>query len=82
MGLFRKNWARVFAPTSDEFAIAVRAHEGWDHRENGGGANYCLVVSIEAEDVTIPVYSSVAAVNVEVETAIEQEAEVEAEVTF
>ncbi len=57
----------------EEFFIAVRAHEGWDHREGSGGANYSLIVSIEAENVEIAVYATVAAVNVEVETQVEQE---------
>jgi hypothetical protein len=56
-----------------EFFIAVRAHKGWDHREGSGGAKYCLIVSIEAEDVTVPVYATVAEVNVEVETRVSQE---------
>jgi hypothetical protein len=77
-GTVQKDWASVLAhDLPDEFAIAVRAHKGWDHRENGGGAKYCLVVSVEAEDVTIPVYSAISAVNVEVETPVEQEAEIE-----
>jgi hypothetical protein len=58
---------------TEEFFIAVRAHKGWDHREGSGGAKYCLIVSIEAEDVTIPVYATVAAVNVEVEAQLAQE---------
>ena len=73
-GTVQKDWAKIPAhELPDELAIAVRAHKGWDHREGSGGAKYCLIVSFEAEDISIPVYSTVAAVNVEVETQIEQE---------
>jgi hypothetical protein len=73
-GTVQKDWARVQAhELTEEFFIAVRAHKGWDHREDSGGAKYCLIVSIEAEDVTIPVYATVAAVNVEVEAQVVQE---------
>jgi hypothetical protein len=70
-GTVQKDWAKVQAhELTEEFFIAVRAHKGWDHREGSGGAKYCLIVSIEAEDVTIPVYTTVAAVNVEVEAQV------------
>ena len=73
-GTVQKDWAKVQAhELADELFIAVRAHKGWDHREGSGGANYCLIVSIEAEDISIPVYATVAAVNVEVETQVVQE---------
>jgi hypothetical protein len=73
-GTLQKDWATVQAhELPEEFFIAVRAHKGWDHREYGGGAKYCLIVSIEAEDISIPVYTTVAAVNVEIETQVEQE---------
>jgi hypothetical protein len=73
-GTVQKDWATVQAhELPEEFFIAVRAHKGWDHREGSGGANYCLIVSFEAEDISIPVYSTVAAVNVEVETQVVQE---------
>lgn len=73
-GTVQKDWATVQAhELPEEFFIAVRAHKGWDHREGSGGANYSLIVSIEAEDVAIPVYATVAAVNVEVEAEVAQE---------
>lgn len=73
-GTVQKDWAEVSAhDLPEEFCIAVRAHKGWDHREGSGGAKYCLIVSIEAEDISVPVYSSVAAVNIEVETEVEQQ---------
>jgi hypothetical protein len=73
-GTVQKDWAKVQAhELADELLIAVRAHKGWDHREGSGGAKYCLIVSIEADDISVPVYLTVAAVNVEVETPLEQE---------
>jgi hypothetical protein len=73
-GTVQKDWAKVQAhELVEEFFIAVRAHKGWDHREGSGGAKYCLIVSIEADDVTIPVYATVAEVNVEVESQVSQE---------
>jgi hypothetical protein len=74
-GTVQKDWAKISGhDLPEEFCIAVRAHKGWDHREGSGGAKYCLIISIEAEDVSIPVYASVAAVNVEVEAEVQQEA--------
>ena len=73
-GTVQKDWARVQAhELASEFFIAIRAHKGWDHREGFGGAKYCLIVSIEAEDMTVPVYMTVAAANVEVEAQVAQE---------
>lgn len=73
-GTVQKDWAKVQAhELADELLIAVRAHKGWDHREGSGGAKYCLIVSLDADDISVPVYSTVAAVNVEVETTLEQE---------
>jgi Subtilase family len=71
-GTIQKDWARLPGhELPEQFGIAVRAHKGWDHRDNAGGANYCLIVSIEAESVSVPVYSSILAVNVEVEATVE-----------
>jgi hypothetical protein len=73
-GTVQKDWAKVQAhDLANELFVAVRAHKGWDHREGSGGAKYCLIVSIEADDISVPVYSSVASVNVQVETPVMQE---------
>jgi hypothetical protein len=73
-GTVQKDWAKVAAhELPDEFLIAVRAHKGWDHREGSGGAKYCLAVSLEAEDISVPVYATVSAANVEVQPQIEPE---------
>jgi hypothetical protein len=72
-GTIQKDWA--FVPAHDlteDFAIAVRAHKGWDHREGAGGARYCLVVSLESDDFEVPIYATVSAVNVEVQTEIQE----------
>lgn len=39
-----------------EFAIAVRGHTGWNHREDAGEAKYCLVVSFEVLSGELPIY--------------------------
>jgi hypothetical protein len=76
-GTIQKDWAQIAShELPEEFLIAVRAHKGWDHREYSGGAKYCLVATIEAENQGVSVYTALAAVNVEV--AIEQQTEVEA----
>lgn len=73
-GTVQKDWAKVQAhELAEEFFIAIRAHKGWDHREGSGGAKYCLIVSIEADDMTVPVYATVATVNVEIEGQVAQE---------
>lgn len=77
-GTIQKDWARVPAhELPEEFAIAIRAHKGWDHREDSGGARYCLVVTIEAEDQTVPVYASILEANVDIELPLEQQAALE-----
>ena len=59
--------------TSETFpilkGIAVRAHLGWNHREQAGSARYCLAVTFEALDIELPVYEQVEEENrVEIET--------------
>lgn len=59
-GSVQKDWA-VF-PAYDfpeEFAIAVRSHLGWNHREGEGKARYCLVVSFEAVNGNVEVYEPI-----------------------
>jgi hypothetical protein len=76
-GTIQKDWARLAGhELPEQFGIAVRAHKGWDHRDNSGGANYCLIVSIEAESVSVPVYATIAEVNVEVALPVESEVRV------
>ncbi len=76
-GTIQKDWARIPGhELPDQFGIAVRAHKGWDHRDNAGGANYCLVVSLEAESVSVPVYEAIAEANVEIALLVESEARV------
>ncbi|MBL9187674.1 MAG: S8 family peptidase [Opitutaceae bacterium] len=56
-GTVQKDWA-VFdaADFPEEFAIAVRGHIGWNHREDAGEAKYCLVVSFEVLAGELPIY--------------------------
>ncbi len=71
-GTLQKDWASVPADElPEEFAIAVRAHKGWDHRDGFGGAKYCLIVSFEADDIHLPVYTRLSAANARIETEIE-----------
>jgi len=75
-GTLQKDWAVMNSyELPSEFSIAVRAHPGWNHREEAGAARYCLAVSFEALDLELPVYSSIRAVNV-VETEVENRVEV------
>lgn len=59
-GSVQKDWA--FFPAYDfpeEFAIAVRGHLGWNHREGEGKARYCLAVSFEAVNGDVEVYEAI-----------------------
>ncbi|MCX6968506.1 MAG: S8 family peptidase [Verrucomicrobia bacterium] len=70
-GSAQKDWALFDAhKLPDEFAIAVCAHIGWNHREGAGLARYCMAVSFEALDADLPVYTSIQNVNVEIEEEI------------
>jgi len=71
-GSVQKDWAIIEANQLPEtFAIAVRAHVGWNHKEGAGFARYCLAITFEALDFELPIY-----------TAIEAEIEARAEIAF
>ncbi|GAA5484698.1 S8 family peptidase [Haloferula sargassicola] len=76
-GSVQKDWMVLQANELPEaFCIAVRAHVGWNHKEGGGLARYCLVVSFESLDIDLPVYAAVQAEirgRIEAETATEVE---------
>jgi len=57
-GTVQKDWA-VFDSFDlpEEFAIAVRAHKGWNHLDGAGTARYCLAVSFEVMQGEVPIYS-------------------------
>ena len=57
-GSVQKDWA-VFDSFDlpEEFAIAVRAHKGWNHLDGAGTARYCLAVSFEVMQGEVPIYS-------------------------
>lgn len=59
-GSLQKDWA-VFDSFDlpMEFAIAVRAHKGWNHLDGAGAARYCLAVSFEVVQGDVPIYSLV-----------------------
>lgn len=71
-GSIQKDWAVIESnQLPEDFAIAVRAHVGWNHKEGGGLARYCLAVSFEALDSELPIYSAI-------ETAVRAESSTEA----
>jgi hypothetical protein len=72
-GTLQKDWALIDSyELPEEFSIAVRAHIGWNHREQGGVARYCLAVTFEALDLELPLYEQVNAENrIETETRIQ-----------
>ncbi|MBI4327414.1 MAG: S8 family peptidase [Chloroflexi bacterium] len=73
-GSVQKDWA-VFDSFNlpEEFAIAVRAHKGWNHLDGAGTGRYCLTVSFEAMEGEVPIYSLI-------ENEIQVAAEVEVRV--
>lgn len=63
-GTLQKDWALIESyDLPEEFSIAVRAHLGWNHREEAGAARYCLAVSFEALDMELPLYEQIDAEN-------------------
>ncbi|MBN8457932.1 MAG: S8 family peptidase [Verrucomicrobia bacterium] len=75
-GSVQKDWAVVESnQLPEDFAIAVRSHVGWNHKEGGGFARYCLVVSFEALRGELPLYASIEAA-VQTRIAVRAETEV------
>jgi Subtilase family len=71
-GTLQKDWAIIKAyDLRDSFCIAVVGHEGWNNDPNAT-VPYALVVSFEAVDTNIPIYTSIAnaQIPVKVETEI------------
>lgn len=71
-GTLQKDWAIVKSyDLRESFCIAVVGHEGWNNDPNAT-VPYALVVSFEAVDTNIPIYTSIAKVQVptQVETEI------------
>jgi len=70
-GTVQKDWAMFRSyELPQQFAIAVRAHKGWNHLDGAGTARYCLAVTFEAEDVNLPIYNMIES-QIEVETDIQ-----------
>lgn len=69
-GTLQKDWAVVDSyALPEQFSVAVRAHLGWNHRDEAGAARYCLAVSFEVLDLELPLYERVEAENrIEIET--------------
>lgn len=71
----QKDWAVVKSYNLREaFCISVVAHEGWNN-DPFAEVPYCLVVSFEALNSDIPIYTSVVEAQVEVEVEVEEEIE-------
>jgi Subtilase family len=70
-GTLQKDWAIVKAyDLRESFCIAVVGHEGWNNDPNAS-VPYALVVSFEAIDTNIPIYTSIANVQIPVEVESE-----------
>ncbi len=71
-GTLQKDWAIVKSyDLRESFCIAVVGHEGWNN-DPSATVPYALVVSFEAVDTNIPIYTSIATVQIptQVETEI------------
>jgi subtilisin family serine protease len=71
-GTLQKDWAIVKSyDLRESFCIAIVGHEGWNNDPNAT-VPYALVVSFEAVDTNIPIYTSIAIVQVptQVETQV------------
>lgn len=74
-GTAQKDWVVVEnTALPEQFAIAVQAHKGWSQEDGGGLARFVLVVSFEALDSNIEIYTEV---EVAVKAVIRAQAEVE-----
>lgn len=61
-GSVQKDWTVIEANQMPaDFAIAVRAHVGWNHKEGGGVARYCVAVTFEALEGELPIYAAIQA---------------------
>jgi Subtilase family len=70
-GTLQKDWAIVKSyDLRESFCIAVVGHEGWNN-DPSATVPYALVVSFEAVDTNIPIYTSIA--KVQVSTQVETE---------
>jgi Subtilase family len=70
-GTLQKDWAIVKSyDLRESFCIAVVGHEGWNN-DPSATVPYALVVSFEAVDTNIPIYTSIA--NVQVPIQVENE---------
>jgi Subtilase family len=74
-GTIQKDWAIVKSyDLTEAFCIAVIGHQGWNN-DPDVQVPYSLVISIEAIQINIPIYASIAQVQLEtlVETEIRQQ---------
>jgi hypothetical protein len=70
-GTLQKDWAIVKSyDLRESFCIAVVGHEGWNN-DPDASVPYALVVSFEAVDTSIPIYTSISNVQVPIEVETE-----------
>jgi hypothetical protein len=70
-GTIQKDWAVVKSyDLRESFCIAVVGHEGWNNDPNAD-VPYALVISFEALNTNIPIYTEIASVQVPVEFEVE-----------
>ncbi len=70
-GTIQKDWAVVKSyDLRESFCIAVIGHEGWNNDPNAT-ASYALVVSFEAVNTDIPIYTEIAKVQIPIEVESE-----------
>ena len=81
-GTAQKDWVVVEnTQLPERFAVAVQAHKGWNQEDGGGSARFVLVISFEALDREIAVYTEVqAAVQIELQAQAEARAPIVVEV--
>ena len=74
-GTIQKDWTIVNSfELTDAFCIAVVGHEGWNN-DPFAEVPYSLVVSFEAIQADIPIYTSI--VEAQIETEVQTETEIE-----
>lgn len=75
LGSAQKDWCDLEANELPEtFALAIRAHNGWNTKDNSGIARYALVVTFESLEKDLPIYNELQNV---VETQVSAENQVD-----
>jgi hypothetical protein len=79
IGTVQKDWAIIKSNAlPDDFCIAVRGHQGWNH-DPESVANYTLAVTFEIVGQEIPIYEPLRTAVLALQTQVEAELETELE---